>query len=239
MKKKKRCRKQKDKDPFKKLRSRTTVTPLYDAQASFSAAQRIAVRQMGFGSLLTLRFHSFPMKLSYYPLKQLDTSSMEIKLENGNRIEITPKRIREVLGIPMGTKEIKYDGPRADVEEFVHEFKGQFHAVKKMTTTHLSTLIQHMEESDFMFKIRYLMLFSNCMVHCCNSMRLDYYILHNIREGDNIKDFDWCTYIYDIIKSTRPNWKDDIEENWYYGPTLVVMVSISILFNWFFCFNRS
>ncbi|PWA63073.1 hypothetical protein CTI12_AA194880 [Artemisia annua] len=87
---------------FKSLRTKTTVKPFYDAIHSLKPERKERVREMGFGTLLGFPYNKFPSKLPYFILKHLDVDKMELKLPNGRVIEITPSKIREVLGIPMG-----------------------------------------------------------------------------------------------------------------------------------------
>ncbi|GJU18611.1 hypothetical protein Tco_1146577 [Tanacetum coccineum] len=74
--------------------------------------------------------------------------------------------------------------------------------------------------------MNYLMLFSNCMIHCDNSSRLIYYVIKNIKSTDIINDFDWCKFIWDHIKTSKTNWDDKTLENWYYGPNTVLMDAV-------------
>ncbi|PWA48407.1 hypothetical protein CTI12_AA486560 [Artemisia annua] len=87
---------------FKSLRAKTTVKPFYNVVHSLSPERKQRVREMGFGTLLGFPYIEFPSKLQYFILKHLDDDTMQVKLPNGGVIEITPSKIREVLGIPMG-----------------------------------------------------------------------------------------------------------------------------------------
>ncbi|GJY04554.1 hypothetical protein Tco_0370494 [Tanacetum coccineum] len=48
---------------------------------------------------------------------------MEVTFPSGSKIKITPKKIREVLGIPMGKKKLKSDSPREYDDELLKAFK--------------------------------------------------------------------------------------------------------------------
>ncbi|GJT33910.1 hypothetical protein Tco_0924329 [Tanacetum coccineum] len=75
-----------------------------------------------------------------------------------------------------------------------------------------------------MFQINYLMLFANCMINCDNTSRLKYYVIKNIKSSDIISDFDWCSFIWDHIKTSKIGWDDRTVQNWYYGPNTVLML---------------
>ena len=179
---------------------------------------------MGFGSLLDFPFSQTPSKIPYFVLKNLDTKKMEVNFPNGSVLKITPRKIREVLGIPMGKNKLESDTPREYNDEFLVAFKAQFPGKKYVTITDLSNKIQTTTNTDFMFQMNYLMLFSNCMIRCDNSARLLYYVLKHIKSTDVISDFDSCKFVWDSIKTSKDNWNDTTIENWYYGPSAVLLV---------------
>nr|GEZ03004.1 hypothetical protein [Tanacetum cinerariifolium] len=143
---------------------------------------------------------------------------MEVTFQSGSKIKITPKKIREVLGIPMGKKKLEYDSPREYDDEFIKAFKAQFHAKKYITITDLSKQLQRTTNTE--------MLFSKFMIHCDNSSRLIYYVIKNIKSTDIISDFDWCKFIWDHIQTSKNTWDDRTLENWYYGPNTVLMIGL-------------
>ncbi|GKE71843.1 hypothetical protein Tco_1529915, partial [Tanacetum coccineum] len=157
---------------FKSLRERTIVLPLYDATQSLSPERKSKIREMGFASMLDFPFQKIPGKLPYFVLKNLNTEKMEVSLPTGSKIKITPKKIWEVLGIPMGKKKLESDSPRDFNDEFLTAFKKQFEGKKYLTTIDLSKLIQRTTNINFMFQINYLMLFENCMINCDKTSRL-------------------------------------------------------------------
>nr|GFA84450.1 200 kDa antigen p200 [Tanacetum cinerariifolium] len=149
---------------------------------------------------------------------------MEVSFPSGSKIKIALKKIREVLGIPMGKKKLKSDSPREYDEEFLKAFKAQFHDKKYITITNLSKQIQRTTNTYFMFQMNYLIPFSNCMIHCDNSSRLIYYVIKDIKSTDIISDFDWCKFIWDHIKTSKNTWDNMTLENWYYRPNIVLML---------------
>ncbi|GJV41591.1 hypothetical protein Tco_1420031 [Tanacetum coccineum] len=133
---------------------------------------------MGFGTLLDFPFEKIPGKLPYFVVKNLDTKKMKVTFPSGSELKITPKKIWEVLGIPMGKNKLESDSPREYDDEFLKAFKEQFHGKKYITISDLSKQIQRTTNTDFMFQMNYLMLFSNCMIHYDNSSRLIYYLIY-------------------------------------------------------------
>ncbi|GKC65877.1 200 kDa antigen p200 [Tanacetum coccineum] len=179
---------------FKSLRARTTVLPLYDATEYLSPERKSKIREMGFASMLDFPFQKIPGKLPYF------------------------------CWVSQWGKKLESDSPRDFNDEFLTAFKKQFEGKKYPTTTDLSKLIQRTTNIDFMFQINYLMLFANCMINCDNTSRLKYYVIKNIKSSDIISDFDWCSFIWDHIKTSKIGWDDRTLQNWYYGPNTVLML---------------
>ncbi|GJY01614.1 hypothetical protein Tco_0359766, partial [Tanacetum coccineum] len=39
-----------------------------------------------------------------------------------------------------------------------------------------------------------------------------------------INEFDCCKFIWDVLQTSKVNWKDATNENWYYGPNAVLLL---------------
>ncbi|PWA40550.1 hypothetical protein CTI12_AA561830 [Artemisia annua] len=188
---------------FKSLRAKTTVKPFYKATHKLSPERKQRVREMGFGSLLGFLFDKIPTKLPYFILKNLNVETMEVNLPNGGVIKITPRKIREVLGIPMGPIPFYAKNKRLTQDSVYCKFMAQLPKnFRKRTTTALSETIQKSEGVDFIFELNYLMLFANCFGSCKNTAMLKYDVLENIKTSEDIPNIDWCTFIWNCIKES-------------------------------------
>ncbi|PWA59441.1 hypothetical protein CTI12_AA391610 [Artemisia annua] len=198
-----------------------TVLEKKKATHKLSPERKQRVREMGFGSLIGFPIEKVPAKLPYFILKNLDVETMEVKLPNGGVIKITPKKIREALGIPIGHKSFYAKRPRLKQETMPCRFMAQLpNRQRQRTTTALSNVIQTTEGTDFLFDLNYLMLFANCLVTYDDTAMLKYHVLENIKSPDDIPNIDWCTYIWNVLKQSKEKWNDTMLENWYYGPHL-------------------
>ncbi|GJR83169.1 hypothetical protein Tco_0153954 [Tanacetum coccineum] len=181
LKKRKRVEKPKNKaEERKKMdkKRKEEVKPLYEATKTLTPERKTKIREMGFGTLLDFPFEKIPRKLPYFVVKNLDTKTMKVTFPSGSKLKITPKKIWEVLGIPMGKNKLESDSPREYDDELLKAFNEQFHNKKYITISDLSKQIQRTTNTYFMFQMNYLMLFSNCMIHCDNSSRLIYYLIY-------------------------------------------------------------
>jgi len=215
---------------FKSLRAKTTVKPFYAATKKLSPERKQRVREMGFGSLLGFPYNMIPTKLPYFILKNLNVDTMEVKLPNGGVIKITPRKIREVLGIPMGPIPFYAENKRLTQDSVYCQFLAELPKdYRKRKTTTLSTLIQTTQGTDFIFELNYLMLFANCLGSCGNTAMLKYDVLENVKSSKDIPNIDWCTFIWNCMKESKEKWDDTTKENWYYGPHVTFTVSNTLL----------
>nr|GEW95140.1 200 kDa antigen p200 [Tanacetum cinerariifolium] len=149
---------------------------------------------------------------------------MEVALPTESKLKITPKKSGKYWVSQWEKNKLKSNSPREYDDEFLNAFKEQFEFKKYPTTMDLSKLIQRATNTEFMFKINYLMLFANCMIHCDNSSRLKYYVIKNIKSSYIISDFDWCSFIWDHIQTSKIGWDDLTMKNCYYRPNAVLML---------------
>ncbi|GKC18223.1 hypothetical protein Tco_1015005 [Tanacetum coccineum] len=104
---------------FKSLRAKTLVKPLYEVTKTLTPERKTEIRDMGFGTLLDFPFEKILGKLPYFVVKNLDTKKMKVTFPSGSELKITPKKIWEVLGIPMGKNKLESDSPREYDDEFL------------------------------------------------------------------------------------------------------------------------
>ncbi|PWA57786.1 hypothetical protein CTI12_AA406480 [Artemisia annua] len=195
-----------------------------------SPERKQRVREMGFGSLLGFPFDKIPTKLPYFVLKNLNVETMKVNLPNGGVIKITPRKIREVLGIPMGPIPFYAKNKRLTQDSVYCQFMAQLPKNNRQrTTTALSERIQKSEGTDFIFDLSYLMLFANCLGSCKNTIMLKYDVLENVKSSEDIPNIDWCTFIWNYIKESKEKWDDRTHENWCYGPHVTFTLSNNLL----------
>ncbi|GKB29268.1 hypothetical protein Tco_0868669 [Tanacetum coccineum] len=118
------------------LKGRTTITPLFQAMRGLSPQRKSVIREMGFGDIIDFPIVEIPTKLAFYVVDILNTRKMTLECPAGD-IVITPKTVREVLGVPMGRRKLE----REYNDAFLLEWKDQFKNVNKITIKALSDLL--------------------------------------------------------------------------------------------------
>ena len=211
----------------KTLRARATSIPLFEAMRNLSAERKKMIRDMGFGELIDFPIGDIPTKLAFFVVNSLDTKSMCLQLPEGN-IPILPETVNKVIGIPMGERPLeRQEGEREYDDPFLAEWKSQFpEGTKRITTRNVSEMIVETTNTDYMFKMNFLMLFANTMGCCDNSSSVKYTVLNNVLEDDNVREIDWCTYIWECARYSKSDWSKrcKTKDVVYYGPITFLMV---------------
>nr|GEX77061.1 hypothetical protein [Tanacetum cinerariifolium] len=78
------------------------------------------------------------------------------------------KGLQKVLGLPMGRRRLEREGQREYNDPFLLQWKDQMNI---------------------------LTLIANTLGSCKNSSTVNFIVLKNVFEGDDVRDIDWCSYI--------------------------------------------
>ncbi|GJV61329.1 hypothetical protein Tco_1467429 [Tanacetum coccineum] len=206
------------------LKGRATVRPLFEAMRGLTPQRKRVVREMGFGNLIDFPIVEIPTKLAFYVVDILNTRKMMLECPMGD-IVITPKTVKEVLGLPMGRRKLEREGQREYNDPFLEEWKDQFKNINKLTIKALSDLIIDTKNTDYMFRMNILTLIANTLGSCDNILSLKFTVLRNVFEGDDVSDIDWCSYILECASVSKVDWsktkkKKDVV---YYRPVMFLM----------------
>lgn len=216
-------------DPSKpiSLRTRISTNSLINVIRSLNKDQKKAVRELGFGSLLKLSIDGIPGKLSRYVVNKFNPQDMKIHLPEAS-IEITKELVQNLIGVPIGKKSL-YEIEHCDhtLKEFV-EWKEQYDR-KPMRPTDIERRIRKSKDSGMLFKINFVILFSNsfCEIHKLGTCKLT--ILPHLF-GETIKDIDWCGHILNCLRVCKHNWDETDRGDYFCGPLIVLLVILFIIY---------
>ncbi|GJX34893.1 hypothetical protein Tco_0246450 [Tanacetum coccineum] len=193
------------------LKGRATVRQLFEAMHGLSPERKKVMREMGFRDLIEFPIFEIPTKLAFYVVDILNTTNMTLECPMGD-IEITPKTVKQVLGLPMGRRRLEREGQREYNDPFLLQWKDQFKNVNKLTIKALSDVIIQTKNSDYMFRMNILTLIANTLGSCENSSTVNFTVLKNVFEGDDVSDIDWLMFLmltylhytkFDMLKVKR------------------------------------
>nr|GFA59782.1 ELM2 domain-containing protein [Tanacetum cinerariifolium] len=136
---------------------------------------------------------SYEERFARFVVRDFSASSYEFKLEKGI-IRVTPKKVHEILGVPLSGTSI-FDLPEIPFDDpFVKEWFKQFDPkhLKKIRACDIAEKLVLTKTVDFMFKVNFLMLFANAM-GTADTMKaiVNLIVLRRIREDTNIARIDW------------------------------------------------
>ncbi|GKC43141.1 hypothetical protein Tco_1060863 [Tanacetum coccineum] len=98
--------------------------------------------EIGFSSLHNVTIDKIPSKLGRFVVANFNEQTYMLSLDSGDKIEVTHRKIHEILGVPLGGYSL-FDLEERPVD---HEF------------------LVVAQEVDFLFKVNFLTLFTNTMV---------------------------------------------------------------------------
>nr|GEU51506.1 retrotransposon protein, putative, Ty1-copia subclass [Tanacetum cinerariifolium] len=173
-------------------------------------------------------------RFARFVVRAFSASSYEFKLKKGI-IRVTPEKVHEILGVPLGGNSI-FDLPEIPLDDpFVKEWFKQFDPkpLKKIRACDIAEKLVLTKTVDFMFKVNFIMLFSNVM-GTADTMKaiVNLTVLRRIHEDTNIAGIDWCGFIHKFLQgSSKPN----IVGGFYIGPLcfLILLYLDSIQFDEF------
>nr|GEW06372.1 hypothetical protein [Tanacetum cinerariifolium] len=134
---------------------------------------------------------SVPKKFKNFFSKKVkkEVSDEESLPKMGDKIEVTPSKIRDMLDVPFGGYSLFDLDERETDHEFVRKWAGQFYPLelKKVCVNDIARKLIAAQEIDFLFKVNFLTLFTNTM----DSTKFDKFSV--VRTRPTIRN--WSSYL--------------------------------------------
>ncbi|KAH6798602.1 hypothetical protein C2S51_035086 [Perilla frutescens var. frutescens] len=92
---------------YPNLKYQTSPLALHNSISQLTNAQKQAVRDMVFGSILNLDIKNVPPKLSYWVISNFDPKHSEIILGSDRRVHVCEDDVRLMFGFPRGQYKIE------------------------------------------------------------------------------------------------------------------------------------
>ncbi|GKB84268.1 hypothetical protein Tco_0956540 [Tanacetum coccineum] len=141
------------------LKGRATVRQLFEAMRRLSPERKKVIREIGFRDLIEFPIFEIPTKLAFYVVDILNTTNMMLECPMGE-IVITPKIVKQVLGLPMGIRDGN-DRPER---------------VQRSILATVERPVMNIECDR---------LIANTLGSCENSSTVNFTVLKNVFEGDD------------------------------------------------------
>ncbi|KAJ0509294.1 putative Ulp1 protease family catalytic domain, papain-like cysteine peptidase superfamily [Helianthus annuus] len=189
-----------------RIRTRSCPANFCEMVQSLNVAQLAVVEEIGFSSVLQLDVHMVPTCLGYWLVTNYDVESNNLDIGT-RKIEITRELVRDVLGIPMGDKQVVEMGKPSYSDPVIAEFRNQYGARSKLKKVkEVIETIKASDESGRIFKLNFLVVFNTIMGETTKGSTVLMRFLPSVTTDVDIKDLDWCSYIVTLLKNTKAGW---------------------------------
>ncbi|KAI3691980.1 hypothetical protein L6452_31784 [Arctium lappa] len=178
---------------------------------------------MGLGSVLKMGIDGVPSKLAFFVVDKLNTRDMQLDVKTGS-IAITVEYVHDLLGLPIGGIDLINSEDRDFGLKLTKEWRRQFQKLN-IRPTDIRRKIFQTNESDFMFKMNFLVLFVNLMADCNTMGSCNLSLISKLKNEEMINQIDWSKYIYDRLKTSKEKWKMDNDLCFYAGPLTYLTIS--------------
>ncbi|CAH1432239.1 unnamed protein product [Lactuca virosa] len=183
--------------------------------------QKKAVREMGLGSLLRIATNGISGKLARFVVNSFNPSDMKIHLPNA-KIDITPELVHDLLGIPLGGKDI-YNTDQCEGKELM-DWKQQYN-FKAMRPSDVEERIKESSDSGIIFRTNFLLLFVNTICEQNKPGTCKTTVLPHLLGKTPMREIDWCGFITNCLKMSKMTWDETDRGNYYCGPLLVLLLA--------------
>ncbi|GKE41962.1 hypothetical protein Tco_1469246, partial [Tanacetum coccineum] len=170
------------------LLSRTVPSSFFHAIRDAKVNMKRFMEDIGFSAFHSVNIDMLPNRLARFVVRAFDNKTYNFYLKTGV-VHVTPEKVHEILGLPIGGISL-YDLPeRREDDEFVQLWLSQFAPKKKkqIFATDIAEKLVRSTRVDFMFKVNFLMLFANVMGKA-DTMKafVNLSVVRRIREDTNI-----------------------------------------------------
>ncbi|PWA53295.1 Peptidase C48, SUMO/Sentrin/Ubl1 [Artemisia annua] len=208
---------------FPILRVRNAPCSLFTSIRQSKVDMLRFLTEVGFQSFHRIFIHKLPSKLGRFVASRFNPATYTLNLFNGLSILVTPQKIHEMLGIPVGGSSLFSFEERSVKHPYVKTWVEQFYpkSFKEIRSPDIGLNLATANRVDDLFKLNFLMLFSN-VIGRCDSMggQVCFDVVRRIPEHLPISEIDWCGYIHHCLQySNNPK-----GECHYTGPLAVLML---------------
>ncbi|KAL8208048.1 hypothetical protein R6Q57_007460, partial [Mikania cordata] len=149
-------------DIQRKVRIRNSPINLKTFIDLLNVKQKDAIKKIGFGSILNFKITSLSTCMGYWLLSNYNPTTNTLNL--GSFVKITSKLVNQVLGIPIGSIQIKELNKPSKRDPIVAEFRSQFpDDIGLPEISHVKDLVKNSGDSGRIFELNFLVLFNTIM----------------------------------------------------------------------------
>ncbi|KAK9050157.1 hypothetical protein SSX86_030873 [Deinandra increscens subsp. villosa] len=205
------------------IRTRSSTAQFHRCIQILRHHQKQAVRNMGFGQLLTFMVNGLPAKLAYYVVDNFDPKRMVIKVAN-RTIKVDRDSIKILLGVPSSGIKFQPGNELKQRDPKVLKWRRRYSTSFISPTQLVDKIRDSPDEDSFNFRMDFIMCFLSVMVECYAQGRLKETVLDYISSDVDFKHVDWVYYIIEAIKGCKERWRREDNTSEFAGPLAILML---------------
>ncbi|KAJ9566178.1 hypothetical protein OSB04_002144 [Centaurea solstitialis] len=178
------------------IRTRTSPKTLQNIVNKLTPSQKLAIENMGLGTLLGLSIDGIPSKIGYFVVDHLNPETMQLEFE-GKRIVLTEELVHRTIGLPNSGIDLDASPDGVHNQVLYRAWRSQFPKNKKIRPNDIVAKIQASGRGDDEFKVNFTVLFVNILCECSPVGCCYLSFLHKIRSVQMISKINWSRYVID------------------------------------------
>uniref|UniRef100_A0A803MGE8 Ubiquitin-like protease family profile domain-containing protein n=1 Tax=Chenopodium quinoa TaxID=63459 RepID=A0A803MGE8_CHEQI len=185
------------------------------ANTNFSPEQKQAIEEIGFGGLLHLKLKTLNRQMLPWLVENFNAGSCMFTIATGKEFVVTRNDICDVFCLPLSdicVPELNKNSEDESVDKCIIQAWRSDYGLSGKQPLHLSKLESRMvdlvdggEEFKRCFVLQAMSSFLAPTTNRTVSLKL----LNVVEKVDEIKTFDWCSYVLKKLKKAVQKYKDD------------------------------
>lgn len=157
-----------------------------------------AIKEIGFGGLLHLKLTSTPKALVLRLLKCFDPKTGTVTISEDKKFVLSKNDVADVFGLPSGPSPLPFlaMGSHVPKNDIKQKWRKDFQAGKGISLTELHKRLKECKESGDQFKRLFVLFTVSTFLAPTSNHSLDMKILKAVDDVSEIKNFDWCGYVF-------------------------------------------
>ncbi|KAK9078000.1 hypothetical protein SSX86_002057 [Deinandra increscens subsp. villosa] len=206
---------------FPLLRTRSSPKKFSEFLNDLTERKKNIIREMGFGSLISMRVNGIPGRLAYFVVDHLDPKELKIIFDD-RVINVDNDSIQLLLGVPNSGIDITSKKVKKKLTPLGTEYRKRY----RNTNCSFNDVVKKAEEDgdDRMFKLDFIVLFVNGMVDCHKNGICKFGIVDLLDGISDFSDIDWCEFIVSRIKKCKDKFDINMPKDYFSGALTILVL---------------
>nr|GLL33432.1 uncharacterized protein LOC109155335 [Ipomoea trifida] len=193
---------------FPTIETRGSIKVLYNVIKSLNGRQRRAVRDIGFGGLLSLDIKETPLRLGRWLLTNYNPVDRVLNLENGNAIHITSEDVADVFGFPMGSIPMVKRRKR-DLGPMLVEWRENLGKPDgNISPKNVCDAMLEQRDGGEWFKRHFSVIVATTLIECSGNGTVNQQFLELLDDVADIRDLNWCECLLESLGECHTPWSE-------------------------------